>query len=77
MPRNTSVFAPTFNGEGIVRSDARDDFLLDLDIEMLAMTTGRERTRAEWNAVIAAAGFSLSRVIPAGPWSSIMEAQLA
>ena len=62
--------------EGVVRPDARDDFLLDLDIEMLAMTTGRERTQAEWSSVLAGAGFSLSRVIPAGPWSSIVEAQL-
>jgi hypothetical protein len=62
--------------EGIVRPDARNDFLLDLDIEMLVMTTGRERTQAEWNSVLAGAGFRLSRVIPAGPWSSIVEAQL-
>jgi len=62
--------------EGVVRPDARNDFLLDLDIEMLAMTTGRERTQAEWNSVLAGAGFRLSRVIPAGRWSSILEAQL-
>jgi len=60
--------------EGVVQPDARDDFLLDLDIEMLVMATGRERTRKEWNAVISGAGMRLARVIPAGPWSSIMEA---
>ena len=59
--------------EGVVQPDARNDFLLDLDIEMLVMTTGRERTRKEWNAVISGAGLRLARVIPAGPWSSIME----
>jgi hypothetical protein len=63
--------------EGVVQPDARDDFLLDLDIEMLVMTTGRERTREEWNAVISGAGMRLSRVIPAGPWSSIVEADVA
>src|SRR6202012_4163139 len=34
--------------EGVVRPDARNDFLLDLDIEMRAMTTGLECTEAEW-----------------------------
>jgi C-methyltransferase len=63
--------------EGVVQPDARNDFLLDLDIEMLAMTTGRERTRKEWNAVIAGAGMRLTRVIPADPSSSIVEAELA
>jgi hypothetical protein len=63
--------------EGVVQPDARDNFLLDLDIEMLVMTTGRERTRKEWGAVISGAGMRLARVIPAGAWSSIVEADLA
>ena len=63
--------------EGVVRPDARNDFLLDLDIEMLVMTTGRERTHREWSAVISGAGMRLARVIPAGPWSSIVEAEMA
>jgi hypothetical protein len=62
--------------EGVVEPGARNDFLLDLDIEMLVMTTGRERTRKEWSAVIDGAGMRLARVIPAGPWSSILEAHL-
>jgi hypothetical protein len=62
--------------EGVVQPDALDHFLLDLDIEMLVMTTGRERTQKEWSALIATAGMRLARVIPAGPWSSIMEAHL-
>jgi hypothetical protein len=62
--------------EGVVQPDARDNFLLDLDIEMLVMTTGRERTRQEWSAVLSGAGMRLARVIPAGPWSSIVEADL-
>jgi hypothetical protein len=62
--------------EGVVRPDARDNFLLDLDIEMLVMTTGRERTEKEWRAVVSGAGMRVSRVIPAGQWSSIVEAEL-
>jgi hypothetical protein len=60
--------------EGVIRPAARNDFLLDLDIEMLAMTTGRERTREEWTAVISGAGMQLARVVPAGPWLAIVEA---
>jgi hypothetical protein len=63
--------------EGVVQPDARDNFLLDLDIEMLVMTTGRERTLKEWNAVIAGAALSPLRVIAAGPWSSIIEVHLS
>jgi O-methyltransferase domain len=63
--------------EGVVQPDARNHFLLDLDIEMLAMTTGRERTREEWSAVISGAGMRLARVVPAGSWSSIVEAELS
>jgi hypothetical protein len=63
--------------EGVVQPDARDSFLLDLDIEMLVMTTGRERTRKEWDAVIAGAGMRLARVIQAGQSSSIVEAVMA
>ncbi len=63
--------------EGIVRAATQNDFVKDLDIEMLVMTTGRERTEAEWDAVLARAGFRLTRVIPAGSWSSIVEAEIA
>jgi hypothetical protein len=62
--------------EGVVQPDARNNFLLDLDIEMLVMTTGRERTRSEWDAVISRAGMRLTRVMPAGAWSSIVEAEI-
>ncbi len=63
--------------EGIVRAETRNDFVKDLDIEMLVMATGRERTQAEWDSVLTRAGLRLTRVIPAGAWSSIIEAQIA
>jgi O-methyltransferase domain len=61
--------------EGVVQPDARNDFLLDLDIEMFVMTTGQERTQKEWDAVIRGAGMRLARVIPAIP-SSIVEVEM-
>lgn len=63
--------------EGVVQPDARDNFLLDLDIEMLVMTTGRERTVEEWSRVISGASMRLARVIPASASTSIVEAEIA
>ena len=40
------------------------DFGKDLDIEMLVMTTGRERTEQEWTAVLAEGGWRLTRIAP-------------
>jgi hypothetical protein len=45
-------------------------------LETPVMTTGRERTQAEWAAVIHGAGLRLTRLLPAGPASSILEVDL-
>jgi hypothetical protein len=63
--------------EGVVDPRAQDNFILDLDIEMLVMTTGRERTGAEWESMLSRAGFHLTRIIPTVGPSSIVEAELA
>jgi O-methyltransferase domain len=63
--------------EGVIDPAARESFALDLDIEMLVMTTGRERTRAQWQSVLSQAGFHLTRTLPAGAFSGIVEAELA
>ena len=44
------------------------------DIHMLVMTGGRERTAAEFQTLLAAAGFELARVIPTGSPVHILEA---
>ncbi|MEP7356430.1 MAG: methyltransferase [Anaerolineales bacterium] len=41
------------------------------DLMMLVMLTGRERTEAEFSALYQAAGFRLTRVIPAGEFSLV------
>ena len=38
-----------------------------LDLEMLVMVGGRERTEAEFRDLLAAAGLRLARVVPTGP----------
>jgi len=63
--------------EGVVQPGARDNFLLDLDIEMLVMATGRERTEKEWRAVISGAGMRLARIIPTRASLAIVEAVIA
>ena len=44
------------------------------DLNMLIQTAGKERTEAEFRAVLTSAGFHLARIIPAGGNLSIMEA---
>jgi nucleotide-binding universal stress UspA family protein len=61
--------------EGVVQPEAHNNFLLDLDIEMLVMTTGRERTEKEWRAVIAGAGMKLARMIQGS--ASIIEVEMS
>lgn len=60
--------------EAIIDEEAIGSFPIDIDIEMLAMTTGKERTKAEWDKVLTAAGFKLSRAFPVGGYSGIVEA---
>jgi hypothetical protein len=45
-----------------------------LDIIMLAVTGGRERTQSQYAALLAAAGFALERVVPTASQYSIVEA---
>lgn len=46
-----------------------------IDINMLVMTGGRERTREEFSALFEAAGFRLKRVIPTESLVSIIEGE--
>ena len=62
--------------EGVVGQGGLSDFATDVDIEMLVMTTGRERTEPEWRQMLSAAGFRLTGVFPAG-WCSVIEAVVA
>jgi hypothetical protein len=48
-----------------------------LDIIMLAVTGGRERTAARYAALLAAAGLRLRRVLPTRTEYSIVEAVVA
>jgi len=48
-----------------------------LDIVMLVMPGGQERTKAEYATLLAKAGFRLTRVVPTNSAVSVVEAELA
>ena len=50
--------------EMLVPSEIRPDFVMLMDLNMLVVTGGRERTEAEFSKVFADAGFALTRIIP-------------
>jgi hypothetical protein len=60
--------------ETLVAETAGPHFGKSLDITMLAVTGGRERTEAEYTALLAKAGFRLLRVHPTASQYSIVEA---
>lgn len=47
-----------------------------LDVNMMVMTTGRERTKSEFHALLDAAGLSINRIVPTMAPQSIIEAIL-
>lgn len=60
--------------EAIVSETPGPDFSKVLDVIMLAVTGGRERTPAEYGALLSRAGFNLQRIIPTPSQYSIIEA---
>ncbi len=48
-----------------------------IDLTMLAMLTGRERTEPEWRALLGRAGWRLDRVVDTPTPSSVLEAHAA
>lgn len=60
--------------EAIVSEAPGPDFSKVLDVIMLAVTGGRERTPSEYEALLSRASFSFQRVIPTPSQYSIIEA---
>ena len=46
-----------------------------MDINMLVITGGRERTEAEYRALLERGGLRITRIIPAHPLASVIEAK--
>ena len=47
-----------------------------IDLEMLVMPGGKERTEQEFRDLFARAGFTLTRIVPTGSPLSVVEAKL-
>jgi hypothetical protein len=60
--------------EGILPENPNSSWIEMLDIFMLALITGKERTRREFEALLTSSGFRLDRVIEVGLSTSIIEA---
>jgi hypothetical protein len=60
--------------EALVDEGATGSFPIDLDIEMLAFASGRERTRSQWQSLLEKAGFQLVSATSLGGLSGLIEA---
>ena len=61
--------------ESVLQSDNEPDFGKLIDLEMLLMPGGRERTEEEFRALFARAGFTLARVVRTASPLSVLEAR--
>lgn len=59
----------------VVPENDEPDFSKVFDLNMMVMTGGKERTKAEFQELLAAAGFKLLQVVPTNLPPSIVEAQ--
>jgi hypothetical protein len=60
--------------EGILPENPSSNWIAMLDILMLALITGKERTRREFEILLTSSGFRLDKVIEVGLGTSIIEA---
>ena len=63
--------------ELVLKAPNQPDPARSADLEMLVMLKGRQRTEAEFRALLGEAGFALIRVIPTAGAASIIESQPA
>ena len=61
--------------ESVVPPGAEPHFAKSLDLDMLLFTGGRERTEAEFAALLDRAGFRMTRVVPTASTISLVEAR--
>lgn len=63
--------------EMLVPEEIRPDFVMLMDVNMLVMTGGRERTEKEFGALLPKAGFKMTRVVPTKSPFSVVDARPA
>jgi hypothetical protein len=62
--------------EAIVPEDSEPSWIKMLDLFMMVILTGKERTRREFESLLSTSGFRLDRVIDVGLGTSILEASV-
>lgn len=63
--------------ESVVSDDNREHVSKMIDLEMLAVAAGRDRTAGEYTELLRTAGFRFTRVIPTVGPASIVESKAA
>jgi hypothetical protein len=63
--------------ESVIAPGSEPDFGKLIDLEMLLMPGGRERTADEFASLFARAGFALARIVPTESPLSVIEARIA
>src|SRR6266550_1058968 len=74
LRRSAPAHAKLLIIEGVIHDDSKPGFIKVLDIHMMTLITGRQRTYQEFEKLLAGAGFRLEREIDAGGEFSIVEA---
>ena len=59
--------------EAVVPASSEPHFAKFIDLNMLVMTGGRERTEEEYRSLLASSGFKLTRIIPTASPMSVIE----
>jgi hypothetical protein len=62
--------------DSVVPETSEPHFSKILDLEMLLMPGGRERTEREWRELFAKAGFEITRIVPMQAAESVIEARV-
>jgi SAM-dependent methyltransferase len=57
--------------DGVVQAGPEPGFLKHMDLHMLVLVGGKERTEDEWRDLLAAEAFEIARITPAGPTNLI------
>jgi hypothetical protein len=60
----------------VIQENSEPHFGKLIDLEMLLMPGGRERTEAEFRALFARAGFAITKIVPTKGAESVIEARL-
>jgi len=63
--------------DAIVQENSGSDMSKWLDLEMLVLPGGRERTRREWDSLMSRAGFEITKTVPIAMAKNVIEARLS